>query len=205
MDSGPCLVVGLGNPGSRYASTRHNLGRQVVEAVAAKEGASFKKESRLLSLAASFLAGGRKVRVLLPETYMNLSGRAVKLALDAWQIPVEGLIVVADDVELPFGAMRLRGEGGTGGHNGLASIRDTLGGGAYARLRMGVGRPADPIPLEEYVLTPFSEEERRDIASFVERGAEVVISWCEEGLKKAQELASSWGEESKEKNKKKET
>ncbi len=194
------LIVGLGNPGLRYRKTRHNLGWMVVAALAGKNNLSFKKESRLEAQVAHLRSENGSTHLLLPETYMNLSGRAVRGAMDVWKIRRRGLLVVLDDVAIPFGTMRIREKGGTGGHNGLLSIDEMLKSQDYARLRMGIGLPQDPIPLEAYVLRPFSEEEREALPEFIEGGVSVIESWCEGSLQKAQELTSSLRKSSEEKN-----
>lgn len=195
--SGEYLIVGLGNPGSKYEKTRHNLGFMVVEALAKKNGLEFKRGWRLKGKIASGNIGEAKVHMLMPSTYMNLSGSAVAKALQFYKIALTHLLVIVDDVYVKFGAMRLRAEGGTGGHNGLKNIQACLGTQSYARLRMGVG-PLDEkdLPnglnglLEDYVLANFSSAEQHLLPQIVENGASVAETWVKLGEKSASQLAS---------------
>lgn len=168
------VFVGLGNPGAKYEKTRHNIGAMVVKSFASKRGWSFKEEGRFNAYIAKGLIEGTMVHLMLPTTYMNLSGIAVKAYLDYFKFGVEALAVVSDDAALPFGQMRLRAEGSHGGQNGLRSIEAYLGSSHYARLRMGIGSPQGKQDLADYVLAPFSSEEVAALAAFIDRGVEAM-------------------------------
>src|ERR1700722_6412019 len=186
------LIVGLGNPGSKYEKTRHNLGFMVVEALAKKHRLSFKRGWRFSGRVASGGIDGQKVHLLMPTTYMNLSGTAIARAMHIYKVAPPHLVVVVDDVYVEFGAMRFRAEGGTGGHNGLKSIQTCLGTQAYSRLRMGIGQKnVENLPqglegqLEEYVLANFTPSELQVLPQFLESGALVVEAWISRGVEGA--------------------
>lgn len=201
------IIVGLGNPGDRYAKTRHNLGEIIVSSFAAKHGLTFKKETKFQSLVAQGHVACKqgegiekscKVLLVLPQTYMNLSGIAVRKIVDFFKIlPSKGtssaeatstdfqqLLVVVDDVYLRFGSMRWRPYGSSGGHNGLKNIEAQLGTGRFPRLRLGVGPQTIENgklllsePLEEYVLKQFSSEEQTQLQLFVNKSIEAIENW----------------------------
>ncbi len=166
------MIVGLGNPGAQYAFTRHNIGFLVLERVAQKLDIRFKIESRLSGALAKGSCESQACVLLLPTTYMNLSGMAVRKALNFFRIPFphpRSLLVVTDDVYLPFGKMRMRSQGSAGGHNGLESINQELSSREFWRLRVGVG-PFPPtgegnenIPLKDFVLLLFLQRKERDL------------------------------------------
>ncbi len=176
------LVVGLGNPGSRYAGTRHNVGFEVASLLAASwDLPQAKKKFGGLVTEGRAGIGGPRVAVLLPQTYMNDSGGSVGPARGAYKVPLERVLVVHDEIDLPFGEVRTRLGGGLAGHNGLKSLRRHLGGPEFGRVRVGVGRPAstDPDIVASYVLGPFREpradvqvllDDARDAADAVVRG-----------------------------------
>lgn len=137
------LVVGLGNPGAKYAGTRHNVGFMALERLAAREGVSFRNQPKLHGLLAEVGQGDRRLRLLMPQTYMNDSGRAIRAALDWFSLDAEQLLVLVDDMDLPLGRLRLRQSGSAGGHNGLRSTISHLGTQDFPRLRIGIGAPAD--------------------------------------------------------------
>jgi PTH1 family peptidyl-tRNA hydrolase len=167
------LIAGLGNPGSRYAKTRHNLGAEVVKGLGRVFGLSFREERRFNAEVAKGANKDVTVHLVLPLTYMNLSGLAVKAYVDYFKIPIDYVVIVVDDVALPFGQLRLRGMGSAGGHNGLKSIEQSLGTSDYIRLRMGVGHPGEGV-LADYVLEPFSQAEQEQLPIFIDRGVEVL-------------------------------
>ena len=136
------LLVGLGNPGEKYAGTRHNVGFMALEKLAAASGASFRNQPKLHGLLAEVGIGPQRLRLLMPQTFMNDSGRSVRAALDWFGIEATEMLVLVDDMDLPFGRLRLRSSGGAGGHNGLRSTIAHLGGEAFPRLRIGIGAPA---------------------------------------------------------------
>jgi PTH1 family peptidyl-tRNA hydrolase len=155
----------LGNPGSRYEGTRHNVGFMALEALAASAGSSFRAQPRLQALLADVGSGEGRLRLLLPQTFMNESGRSIRAALDWFGFDPAALLVVVDDMDLPLGRMRLRASGSAGGHNGLRSTISHLGTQDFARLRIGIGAPADN-PAERkartigHVLGRFSPSEQ---------------------------------------------
>lgn len=172
------LIVGLGNPGSKYEKTRHNLGFMVVEAFAGKYGLSFSRNVRLKGKAASGICEGKKVHLLKPSTYMNLSGEAVRKTVQYYKIALDHILIVVDDVYLKLGALRLRLKGSAGGHNGLKNIEECLHTQEYPRLRLGVGSEEGvPNGLEEYVLANFNPTEQKMLPEVIEKGVSAVESW----------------------------
>lgn len=159
------LVVGLGNPGSKYAGTRHNVGFMALERLTAREGSGFRNQPKLHGLLAEVGQGDRRLRLLMPQTYMNDSGRSIRAALDWFSLGPEQLLVVVDDMDLPLGRLRLRQSGSAGGHNGLRSTISHLGTQDFPRLRIGIGAPAEN-PAERkartvgHVLGKFSPAEQ---------------------------------------------
>lgn len=159
------LLVGLGNPGPHYAQTRHNVGFLALDRLAAAPGQSFRHQSKLHGRLAEVGVGKERLRLLMPQTFMNDSGRSVRATLDWFGLRADQLLVIVDDMDLPLGRLRLRASGSAGGHNGLRSIMDHLGTGQFARLRIGIGPPAgDPSDRKTrtvgHVLGPFSAAER---------------------------------------------
>ena len=159
------LVVGLGNPGSKYEGTRHNVGFMALDRLARQEGFSFRQQSKLHGLAAESGIGACRLRLLMPQTYMNDSGRSIRAALDWFGFAPHQLLVLVDDMDLPLGRLRLRAQGSAGGHNGLRSAIQHLGTQEFPRLRIGIGAPAEN-PAERrartvsHVLGPFSKAEQ---------------------------------------------
>ena len=136
------LLVGLGNPGDKYAGTRHNVGFMALERLAQREGTSFRQQSKLHGLLAEVGQGVSRLRLLMPQTFMNESGRSIRAALDWFDLEPMQMLVLVDDMDLPLGRLRLRLSGGAGGHNGLRSTIAHLGGQDFPRLRIGIGAPA---------------------------------------------------------------
>jgi PTH1 family peptidyl-tRNA hydrolase len=168
------LIVGLGNPGPRYARTRHNIGARVVSALARDLGVALSLEERFFARFGVALVGGGEVGILLPETWMNASGGSVAAALA--ELPIEDvardLIVALDDVDLPFGRLRVRARGSDGGQRGLGDVLAVLGSEHVPRLRIGVGRAADPSrDTKDYVLDAFSPEEDAALPALITRAA----------------------------------
>jgi PTH1 family peptidyl-tRNA hydrolase len=159
------LLVGLGNPGDKYAGTRHNVGFMALERLAAQSGGSFKQQSKLHGLLAEVGVGARRLRLLMPQTYMNDSGRSIRAALDWFDLAPAQMLVLVDDMDLPLGRLRLRTSGGAGGHNGLRSTIAHLGGQEFPRLRIGIGAPAlNPVERKQrtvgHVLGRFAPAEQ---------------------------------------------
>jgi PTH1 family peptidyl-tRNA hydrolase len=181
------LVVGLGNPGPRYASTRHNVGFRVVDRFAVSRGIALDRERFGGRFGRGRLSGGLDVGLLQPLTWMNLSGDAVAEALRGLPVadPAEDLLVVLDDVDLPFGRLRLRPGGGGGGHRGLDHVIARLGRRDFPRLRFGIGRPETPIDTRDWVLTRFSPDEERALEPIVATAADAVEAALVDGLPSA--------------------
>ena len=176
------LVVGLGNPGPKYLATRHNVGFMAAERLAAEGGAGFRQQSKLHGLLAEVGEGERRLRLLMPQTFMNDSGRSIRAALDWFGLQPTELLVLVDDMDLPLGRLRLRASGSAGGHNGLRSTISHLGTEAFPRLRIGIGAPAtDPAERKArtigHVLGRFSSAEQHllnDVLAEVEAGVGLI-------------------------------
>ena len=170
------LIVGLGNPGKQYELTRHNFGQMVLSAFAEKHQLSFKKESALKGEVAKGTVKEGKVYLLFPTTYMNLSGASVLKTLKYFEIPREELLILSDDVDLPFGTLRYRPKGSAGGHNGLKDIEQKIGTQEYQRLKLGIGE-AEHGYLEAYVLAPFTKDEQKKIPEITTQAIEFIEEW----------------------------
>lgn len=179
--TGVHLVVGLGNPGARYATTRHNVGYQVVDRLAAAHGLRF-AQRRFEAMLAEGTILDQRVVLAKPETYMNASGEAVGPLVRWHKVALSDLLVIYDDLDLPLGRLRLRPSGSAGGHLGMKSIIAALGTHAFPRLRIGIGRPPAGLDAAAYVLQPFSPDERPLIAAALERAQAAVECWLREGL-----------------------
>ena len=174
------LIVGLGNIGSEYAGTRHNIGFMVLDALAKASNLVF--EDKRYGAVASLSMKGQQLVLLKPSTYMNLSGNAVRYWMNKENIPLERLLVVVDDLSLPFGALRMKPSGSDGGHNGLKHIASVLGTQAYARLRFGIGNDFPRGGQIDYVLGHFSEEDLKTMDERVELACEMIKSFCLAGI-----------------------
>lgn len=186
---GSLLIVGLGNPGTQYAKTRHNLGSMVLKALAEKEELTLKRKWRMKGKIAQCCLDGKNIYLLLPTTYMNLSGEAVRKILDTYHLLVQNVLVVADDIYLKLGTMRLREKGSSGGHKGLKNIEEHLGTQEFARLRLGVGGASLSSNLEAYVLGNFNAEETKLLGGVIEDAISVIRRWITQGVKSAAQLA----------------
>lgn len=184
------LIIGLGNPGKTYERTRHNIGFRVVKALAAQYGILFRPS---LVRAKGSVGEGKikeaKALLLLPLTYMNESGLSVRKCMDYYKIQKDHLIVVTDDVALPFGQLRIREKGRSGGHNGLKSIQAHLGTDEYVRMRFGVGDRLHG-ELSDYVLGTFNSEEEQELPQIVERATHFIEMWLLEGVEAAMQEAN---------------
>jgi len=179
------LVVGLGNPGSRYSATRHNAGVLVVDLLAQRTGGKFKSHKANADVVEGRLAG-RSVVLAKPKSYMNLSGGPIVALSRFFKIPVENVIVVHDELDLPYGGLRIKRGGGEGGHNGLKSTSSALGSKEYVRVRFGIGRPPGQQDPADYVLREFSVAERKDLDYFADRAADAVEAVLLSGVEAAQ-------------------
>lgn len=188
------LIVGLGNPGRAYEATRHNIGFQVVDALAEKSKWSFQPVKAFYGRLAQGTIGDKKILLLKPETYMNSSGESVKQCASYYKVPLTQILVVSDDIYLSLGRLRIKTSGGSGGHNGLKSIESHLGTQVYMRLRVGVGN-RESGDLADYVLAPFLSEERERLPGLVKRAGETLELWISKGVTAASEFASKCPEE----------
>jgi PTH1 family peptidyl-tRNA hydrolase len=196
------LIMGLGNPGEAYARTRHNVGRRLIEFIASQEKVSFAVKKSQHAALASIRWEDEAVYLAHSLNYMNLSGEAAAAVVKYWKIdPEKDMLIVVDDIALPFGKFRLRGEGSAGGHNGLASIEALLGIRNYPRLRIGIGAPAQEIqaagvaeePLRDYVLSSFKSPEEKKMKGLLERGEAACRAWALEPLSKAMNRVNADG------------
>ena len=174
------LIVGLGNIGEEYRNTRHNIGFMVLDALAKASNTVF-KDGRY-GATASLSVKGRQLLLLKPSTYMNLSGNAVRYWMQQEKIPLENVLIVVDDLALPFGSLRLKGKGSDAGHNGLKHIAATIGTQNYARLRFGIGNDFPKGGQVDFVLGHFNEADMRLMPERLEMAAEIIKSFCLAGL-----------------------
>jgi len=184
----PFLVVGLGNPGPTYRGNRHNVGFMVLGVLAERVGGRFSKHKARADVIEGRFGPPPAPRVVLaePRSYMNESGGPVAGLCGFYKIPVERLVVVHDELDLPYGSLRLKRGGGDNGHNGLRSITRSLGSREYLRVRFGIGRPPGRMDPADYVLRDFSPAERKDLDYNVDRAADAVETLVRDGLEAAQ-------------------
>jgi len=178
------LVAGLGNPGPKYAGTRHNIGFMAAELLAGRSGIALKKQGHQ-GVYGFGRACGEETTILLPQTYMNRSGSSVGSMCKSLGISPGDLVVLHDDIDLPFGTLRIKVGGGHGGHNGIRSIREVLGTGEFVRVKLGVGRPAGGGDVAGFVLNPFSAAERKVLEKVLELAVEAVEAIVALGPQKA--------------------
>lgn len=175
------IVVGLGNPGSRYASTRHNVGFDVIDRLC--QGSSVGRfQSKFQSQTAEWREDSERILLVKPETFMNLSGQSISQFVNFYQVDLSNLLVVCDDFNLPLGKLRVRAKGTHGGHNGLRDVQEKLGSTAYPRLRIGVGSPSEVAV--DYVLSRFRPAEKPVIEEAEARAVEAVVCWIRQGIEK---------------------
>mgnify|MGYP002510738945 FL=1 len=183
------LIVGLGNIGVEYANTRHNMGFMVLDAWAQASNIVFESGRYGSTTTVSFK--GRKFTLLKPSTYMNLSGKAVRYWMNELKIPVENLLVLSDDLNIPFGTLRLRKNGSAGGHNGLTNINELIGTQDYARIRVGIGNEFGRGQQVGYVLGEFNEDERKEIPEICKRVIDGVKAWATVGADRAMNVVNT--------------
>ena len=190
MSEGPFLVVGLGNPGSSYAGNRHNVGAMVLDELAARAGVKLSpgKGKRARTLIGEGRLAGRRVVLARPTSYMNESGGPVRGLLDYHSIPPTDLVVLHDELDIPFASVRLKRGGGEGGHNGLRSITRSTGTKDYLRVRVGIGRPPGRQDPADFVLKDFSATERRELDLLVAEAADATEELLAQGLEAAQNV-----------------
>jgi len=181
------LIVGLGNPGAEYAKTRHNVGFLLVEKLAARWKTDWANERKFSARIARAVRNGRRVLLCRPQTFMNLSGETVRALVDFYQLPqpLSGLLVAMDDADLPLGEIRLRAEGGSGGHHGLESIEQHLATREFARLRIGIGRKDSAREITDYVLGRFDSTEAALMEKVLNRAASQMECWLDDGIQSA--------------------
>ncbi|HEX6954220.1 MAG TPA: aminoacyl-tRNA hydrolase [Agromyces sp.] len=188
MSDNTWLVVGLGNPGAQYAGNRHNVGQMVADELASRIGATFKSHKTPSRVAEGFLGPGRPKLVLAkPNSYMNTSGGPVSALLKFYSLDVDRLIVVHDELDIPFDTVRLKRGGGHGGHNGLRDIQKAAGSPEFARVRVGIGRPPGRMDAADYVLRDFAGAEREALPNLLADAADAVESIVTDGLVAAQQ------------------
>jgi len=179
------LIVGLGNPGAEYAKTRHNAGFLLVEKLAAQWKTGWSNERKFDARIARAGRSGKRVLLCEPQTFMNLSGETVGALKDFYQLPLKQILVVVDDADLPFGEIRLRAGGSSGGHHGLESIEQHLASREFARLRIGIGRRDGMREITNYVLGKFDPAENKLLEKVLDRASNQIETWLEVGIEKA--------------------
>lgn len=172
-------IIGLGNPGRKYVATRHNIGFMVIDELARRHQFRLSKK-KFSGLYAMELINGEKVVLIQPQTFMNRSGDCLEPFINYFNIDLENIIVIYDDLDLPVGKIRLRKKGGHGGHNGLRSVIDRLGTNNFKRLRVGIGRPMDRQPIIDYVLNRFSKDQAEDVQTSIQLAADACEMWLKE-------------------------
>jgi PTH1 family peptidyl-tRNA hydrolase len=185
----PQILVGLGNPEPKYDHTRHNIGFEVVDYLADKWGFTWQKNTKFNALITEGIAPNRqKIRLVKPLTYMNNSGQAVRAVLNWYRLNVDDLLVIYDDLDLPFGKLRLRLSGSAGGHNGMKSIISHVGGQNFPRLRLGIGKSGEKSSTVGHVLGKFSSQERDTLADLLTLTEDAIVCSLKEGVEKAMSL-----------------
>ncbi|MBJ8344023.1 aminoacyl-tRNA hydrolase [Antrihabitans sp. YC2-6] len=184
--TGPALVVGLGNPGTQYEKTRHNVGFMVADVLADRVGAKFGLHKKSGADVVEARLGDRKIVIAKPRSFMNVSGQPVAALARFFSVPVEDIVVCHDELDIDFRVVRLKRGGGEGGHNGLRSISSAVGTKEYLRTRIGIGRPPGRMDPASYVLKPFSAAERKDLGVVCEEAADAVELLLQVGLEAAQ-------------------
>jgi PTH1 family peptidyl-tRNA hydrolase len=184
MTENTFLIIGLGNPGREYRDTRHNFGFMMIDRIAVRLNArGMKVQSKAIVMDARH--GDKKLILAKPQTFMNLSGQSVQGLAHFYRISNENLIILSDDLDLPFGTLRIRASGGPGGQRGLGNILEKLGSKEVPRLRIGIGRPPGRMDPAAYVLQNFSRDEQKSVSEILDRGADAVFAFVDHGLNKA--------------------
>ena len=189
----PLLVVGLGNPGPQYATTRHNLGFLVADVLADRIGAGFKVHKKSGAEVTTGRLGGKSVVLAKPRTYMNESGRQVGPLAKFYSVAPADVILLHDELDIDFGRIRLKFGGGIAGHNGLRSVGQSLGTNDFGRVRLGIGKPPGRQSGASFVLENFNSRERPELGVFVEQAADATEMFIRDGLEPAQNIVHAWG------------
>lgn len=184
MTENTYLIIGLGNPGREYKDTRHNIGFMLIDQVAVRLNARGMK-LQAKAIVTSTLYEEQKIILAKPQTYMNLSGQSVQGLLHFYKIPIENLLVAHDDLDIPFGTIRIRPGGGPGGQRGMASTIDHLGTKEFPRLRLGIGRPPGRMDPKDYVLQMFSKDDMKLLPEVLDRAADAAMEFVMKGLNSA--------------------
>ncbi|MFC0525651.1 aminoacyl-tRNA hydrolase [Pontibacillus salicampi] len=174
-------IIGLGNPGPKFDKTRHNVGFMVIDELLRRQGWTLDKEKYKAQYTVERI-GTEKILIMKPMTYMNLSGEAIRPLMEYYDLDIEDIVVVFDDLDLPPGKIRLRKKGGHGGHNGIRSTIDQLGTKEFPRLRFGIGRPSVPMPVPDYVLGKFQQDEEAVIQDSISYAADACEAWMEKSF-----------------------
>jgi PTH1 family peptidyl-tRNA hydrolase len=190
---GPQLVVGLGNPGPQYATTRHNLGFLVADILSDRIGSGFKVHKKSGAEVATGRLGGRPIVLAKPRVYMNESGRQVGPLAKFYSVPPEDIIIVHDELDIEFGRIRLKFGGGVAGHNGLRSVASALGTNDFQRVRVGIGRPPGRKSGATFVLENFTSTERPEVPAICEQAADATELLVAQGIEPAQNTVHAWG------------
>lgn len=176
------LIVGLGNPGEEYRLTRHNIGFLVLEELARLNNLKFKPNRKFKALTSELVTGKGHVYLAMPQTFMNLSGHSVRAIINWLKITPDEILVVMDDISLPFGAIRMKPKGSGAGHKGLGSIIDCLGTTEFSRMRIGIRGRKNIIDLSQYVLNKFTRPEQKKIPALLSIASLASLSWAQEGI-----------------------
>lgn len=185
------VIVGLGNPGPRYANTRHNVGFMVVDKLAERFRIGITR-SRFSGLWGDVNIGDDRVYLLKPQTYMNRSGQSVGGFIKYFKIPTTSMLVIHDDLDLPLGRIKLVRKGGAGGHRGVKSIMEVLGTNEFNRMKIGIGRPRYNEDIEGYVLSPFYADERKTLSKVLDTAVEGIVLVVREGLERAMNVVNAF-------------
>ncbi|RAV13985.1 aminoacyl-tRNA hydrolase [Mycolicibacterium sp. GF69] len=189
---GPHLVVGLGNPGPQYETTRHNLGFLVADILADRIGSGFKVHKKSGAEVATGRIAGRSVVLAKPRTYMNESGRQIGQLAKFYSVSPADIVVIHDELDIDFGRIRLKSGGGVAGHNGLRSVGASLGSNDFARVRIGIGRPPGRMDGAKFVLSTFTSAEWKDVPTICEQAADATELLVTQGLEPAQNIVHTW-------------
>jgi PTH1 family peptidyl-tRNA hydrolase len=192
MSDRPLIVVGLGNPGEKYAGTRHNIGFLIADELAARAGTSFSRHKKSGAEVATARLAGRQVYLAKPQSFMNLSGQPTAALAKFFSVPPTDVIAVHDELDIDFGRVRLKRGGGEGGHNGLRSLTQHLGTRDYLRVRAGIGRPPGRQEVVDFVLKQFSAAERKEVPLLITNAADAVELLITSDLESAQNTVHAW-------------